>query len=70
MTNLPAGSPLRLMLYAAKELTGLERFSRQLDLRFRQGEKNVTLNPFDKRSPFFGPPIQIVSAEFVEPEPK
>jgi len=68
MTNLPTGSPLRLSLCAGKELTGLERFFRRLGLRFRHGNKDVPLNPFDKTI-VFSKPTQIVSDEFVEPEP-
>ena len=72
MTDLPTGSPLRLRLQGQKELVGLDSFFMRLNLRFRQGQKNVSLNPFDKTRVFLTPiqivTIQIVSDEFVESE--
>ena len=71
MTNLPAGSPVRLRLDAIKELAGLERFFMRFDLRFRQGQRNVSLNPLDKSVRVFSSKQAVIlSDEFVEPEPK
>ena len=71
MTNLPTGSPLRLRMCFRKELAGLERLFMRFDLRFRQGHRNVSLNPFDKSlSVFSSKQAVILSDEFVEQEPK
>jgi hypothetical protein len=68
MTHLPTGSPLRLRLTGQKGLVGLDSFFMRLNSRFRQGQKSVSLNPFDKTMVFLNP-IQVVSDEFVESEP-
>jgi len=55
---------------AGKELEGLERFFRRVDLRFQKGQRNVPLNPLDKGLTAFSSKItQAVSEEFIEPEP-
>jgi hypothetical protein len=41
LTNLPTGSPLRLMMTVGKELAGLKGLFLRLDLRFRQGQKQI-----------------------------
>jgi hypothetical protein len=66
-TNLPAGYPLRLRMVANRGLTGLSGFFRRLRL-WLQGSQ-VSLNPFDKK-PVGSNRTQILSEEFIEPEPK
>jgi hypothetical protein len=68
MTNFPKGCPLRLRMKISKELAGLEKLFQRLDLRFRLGQSSVSVNPFEKHI-FFGTYTEIVSDEFVEPEP-
>lgn len=69
MSDLPTGSPLRFRLRAQKILTSLNGFIRRLKLNLRFGHPHVSLNPFDKTITVFGNDTQIVSDEFVEPEP-
>lgn len=69
MTNLPAGSPLRLRMMAGKDLPGLEGMFFRLDLRFRQGQNQVSVNPFDKKTKVASSTL-IFSDEFVAPEPE
>lgn len=65
---LPKGSPLRFRLRAQKILTGLNGFIRRFKLNLRPGVPHIPLNPFDKTSTVAGPPVEIVSDEFVEPD--
>src|SRR5713226_7445378 len=63
---LPTRSPLRLTMHAHKELkAGLAGLFMRLDLRFRHGNKKLSLNPFDKKTKVFAKPTEIVSDEFV-----
>jgi hypothetical protein len=68
LTNLPTGSPLRLMMTVGKELPGLKGLFLRLDLRFRQGQKQISVNPFDKKMKVASSTV-IFSDEFVELEP-
>ncbi len=64
MTNLPTGSPLRLRMTAGKDLPGVKGLFFRLDLRFRQGQKQVSVNPFDKKTKVASSTL-IFSDEFV-----
>ena len=68
MGLLPKGFSLRFRLRAQKILTGLNGFIRRFKLNLRPGIPHMPLNPFDKTSTVAGPPVEIVSDEFVVPE--
>jgi hypothetical protein len=60
-------SRFHLRVLGNKESAGLERLFMRLNMRFRQGQKGVSLNPLDKGLRAFSKPTVIVSDEFVEP---
>jgi hypothetical protein len=68
VTNLSAGTAVRFKISAQKTLTGLNGLMRRIKLDLEGG--HYPLNPFDKTSKVFGPPVEIISDEFVEPEPE
>jgi len=70
MTNLPPGVPLRLTLSGGKGLRGLEGLIKRFEIRFRYGQKNTPLNPFDKSFQVLSDPTTILSQEFVLPKPQ
>lgn len=70
ITNLAAGCAVHLRVLGNKESAGLERFFMRLNMRFRQGQKSVSLNPLDEGLRAFSKPTVIVSDEFVAPESK
>ena len=68
VTNLPAGSHLRLSLAVVKELRGIKGLPGMLRLKLMDGVADVPLNPFDKFIAVGSREISIVSDEFVQPE--
>jgi hypothetical protein len=68
VTNLPAQSVVRLSLYLQKPLHGVEGFARRAEFKWRMtNQVNVSLNPYDTNSIFWGKPTVVTSEEFVEP---
>jgi hypothetical protein len=75
VTNAPAGSSLRFTIRVQEVLTGAKGFIRRVEVRHQDtisgsGGKPFPLNPYDKWSKVFGKPIEVVTEEFVLPEPK
>ena len=65
-TDLPTGSPLRMRFLVEKEATGLELLALRFDLRFRQGRKDISLNPFKPTFNIYGKAKLVMSDEFIE----
>lgn len=75
VTNAPLGSSLRLTIRVQEILTGPKGFLRRVQVRHNDnisgsGGKPFPLNPYDKWSKVFGKPIEVVTEDFVLPEPK
>jgi len=70
VTNLPTAYPVRLKLHALRERGQLEGLLVRFRLRAFEGQKFVSVNPFDKSVSFFAKPTPILSDEFVEQEEK
>ena len=68
VTNLPTTHPLRLRMRAHSEREKLQSLFVRFRLRAFEGQTNVSLNPFDKSTSFFGKGTPVLSDEFVEPE--
>jgi hypothetical protein len=68
--KMPPGSRLRLVLNVHREVKGVGSFFLRLQLRFRNGDKRFSLNPFNNNGLFLVDAGTIVSDEFVQPETK
>lgn len=68
--STPAGSSLRLRIYAQEVLTGPKGFLRRIQLRTAgRTPSQVPLNPYDKQSWVYGKASEVVTEEFVQHEP-
>lgn len=75
VTNLPAGTVVRLAIRPQKVLLGVNGFVRRAELEVKRksrgaagaGGGGLPLNPYDKNSQVYGMPTEVVSEEFVEP---
>jgi len=72
VTNLPAASVVRFKIRPQKTLLGVNGLVRRAELNLKkQGPSGgFPLNPYDRNSNVFGLPTEVVSEEFVEPEPE